>query len=253
MSTAQGLMTLANITSGKLQKAIRQVIYGTEGVGKTSYAAKATAPVFIGTEDGTSQLDVSRFPSPQNWDNVFDAIDTLYSQDHDFKTVVLDSADWALKLCVRHVCAKANVESIEDIPYGRGHIKAAEEFQRLLRGLDALVSKGMHVVVIAHSEIVTFKDPAGDAYDHYTIACGKRVTPMLKEWADCVFFADFDKSVRKVGEGFNERTIAKSYGNRIMYTEHRASHDAKNRFGLPERMALDWNEFEAAVNNYFNQ
>ena len=245
------VMTLENLTTGKLKKPVRAVIYGVEGVGKSTFGACAPAPVFIGAEDGTSQLDVARFPQPDSWNDVLAAIGELYDQNHEFKTVVLDSADWAQRLCFQTVAKEAGHDSIEGFGYGKGYQMAAERYLQMLRGLDALCQKGMNVIVVAHAQISTFQDPAGDSYDHYTISCDKRISPMLKEWAECVLFADFDKSTKQVGDGFNKRTIAKSYGERIMFTEHRASHDAKNRFNLPERMPLNWETFNNAIEAFY--
>lgn len=244
-------MSLDNLTSGKIRKPVRAVIYGVEGVGKSSFGANAPAPIFIGAEDGTSQLDVTRFPQPDHWNDVLAAIGELYEKEHNFKTVVLDSADWAQKLCYAAVAQEGGHDSIEGYGYGKGHVMGAERFLQLMRGLDALCQKGMNVIVIAHAQISTFQDPAGDSYDHYTMSCDKRINPMLKEWSDCVLFADFDKSTKQVGEGFNKRTIAKSYGERIIFTEHRASHDAKNRFNLPERMPLSWDAFNQAIEEFY--
>ena len=244
-------MKLSSITTGKIRRPIRAVVYGVEGVGKSSFCAAAPDAVFIGAEDGTSQLDVARFPQPSNFGDIMSAICELYDNDHDFKTLVIDSADWAQKLCFAAVAKEGGQNSIEGFGYGKGYAMAAERYMQMMRGLDALVNQGMNVLIVAHSQIATFQDPAGDSYDHYTIACDKRINPMLKEWADAVLFADFDKSTKQVGEGFNKRVIAKSYGARVMYTEHRASHDAKNRYNLPERMPLDWPAFIQAVDEFY--
>lgn len=244
-------MSLSNISTGVIRKPLRAVVYGVEGVGKSSFGASAPGAVFIGAEDGTNQLNVARFPNPETWDDILSAIGELYQQEHNFQTVVLDSADWAQKMCFAQVAKENGCDSIEGLNYGKGYQMGAERYLQLMQGLDALVQKGMNVIVIAHAQISTFQDPAGDAYQHYTISCDKRITPMLKEWAECVLFADFDKSTKEVGEGFNKRTIAKSYGERIMFTEHRASHDAKNRFNLPERMPLDWDAFSQAIESFY--
>lgn len=244
-------MTLDKITTGRQRRPLRAVVYGVEGVGKSTFCANAPAPVFIGAEDGTDALDVNRFPTPETWDDILEAIGTLYDGGHDFKTVVLDSADWAQKLCYASVAQDAGHNSIEDFGYGKGLVIGSEVYRRMLQGFDALRHAGLNVLIIAHAQITNFKDPAGEAYDHYTLSCDKRINAMLKEWADAVLFADFDKSTKKVGEGFNERVIAKSYGERVMFTEHRASHDAKNRYNLPEKMPLDYAQFAAHIDAFF--
>lgn len=236
---------LKSIQKGKIAAPFRVVCYGPEGVGKSSFAADAPSPIFIGTEDGTNMLDVARFPTPKTFDDVIAAISTLYSEDHEFKTVVLDSADWLEKLIADSICKEKGVKSIEDLGYGKGYKMIGEQFAKALGGFSALrEAKQMHVIIIAHAVAKTFNDPTSDSYDHWTLATSeKHVTPQLKQWCDALLFFDFDKSVTTTGEGFNARTVAKSYGQRVMYASHRASHDAKNRYGMPDRLPLAFANF----------
>jgi len=229
-----------NLIRGRVVKPWSVVLYGVEGVGKTSAGASAPAPVFISAEDGSAQLEVDRFPQAFDFETVNKQLNDIYTQEHAFQTLVIDSADWVQDLIVKKVCKDANVDTIADIPYGKGWQAVADYFLEFLKGLSAIKQqRNMNILLLAHCEIRRFNDPAGDPYDHYAIACNeKQVAPKIKQWCDCLFFAEFDKTTKEVGDGFNKRVVAKSWGDRVMHTEHRASHDAKNRFNLPAKLPL---------------
>ncbi len=243
---------LERTTSGVVRKALKVVIFGEPGVGKTTFASQAPNPYFIGAEDGSNNLNVSRF-SASSWSEIIGVIDELATREHPFKTVVLDSANWAQKMCFDHISNNNNVDSIEKIGYGKGYVYAQAEFEKLIGRFERLVSLGINVVVIAHDKITRFDNPAGESYSVYTLATDdKRITPILTQWPDAVLFAAYDKSVMKADKS-GDRKIAKSYGDRIMFTENRASHLAKNRYSLPERLPLSWKSFSDCVDYYFNQ
>ncbi|MCP4477815.1 MAG: ATP-binding protein [Planctomycetaceae bacterium] len=231
---------MSTVITGRIVKPWTVVLYGVEGVGKTSAGASAPNPIFISAEGGSDQLDVARFPQAFTFGEINQQLNSIYSDDHNFQTLVIDSADWVQDLIVKDVCKSKNVETIADIPYGKGWAEVGERFLNFLKDLSAIKQhRNMNVLILAHSEIRKFADPTGDPFDFYAVACNeKNITPKLKQWCDCLFFAEFDKTTKEVGEGFNKRTIAKSWGERIIHTEHRASYDAKNRYNLPERLPL---------------
>lgn len=237
-------MTLQNLITGRQQKPMRLVVYGVEGVGKSTFAAQSDAPIFLNAEDGTAHLDVARFPQPDSLIEMLEAITTLYSEHHDFKTLVLDSADWAEQIIRKYVCQANNVASIESIGYGKGWVMVGEQFQKLLQGFDALYTKGMNIIVIAHSQVKAHNDPMLESsYDRYIMKLEKRDEALLKEWADALLFCNFDTSLVKKEE-LGEKAKGKSFGKRLLYTQRSAAFDAKNRYNLPERMALDWPTFQ---------
>lgn len=240
------------ISSGVRRRPYRIVVNGVEGVGKTTFASKAPKPVYADLELGSSSLNVDRFDGLASFDDLLNCIAELYETKHPYKTFVVDSASIVEQWIQRKVCDDEGVKSVEEIPYGKGFGLAAEYFKTFLQGLDALVDKGLNVIVICHTVVRRVDEPTGDSYDTYDIALNKRIAPMVKQWADTVLFADHDKTTVEKGEGFNKRTVAKSYGERMMWTEHRASHVAKNRYNLPTQLPLDWDAFEAAVTEFFN-
>lgn len=237
-------MTLDNIVRGRVAKPIRVVMHGLAGIGKSTFASEAPRPIFLGAEDGTSELDVARL-LPETWEEMFEAIDMLSTETHEFKTLVIDTADWAEHLCWQHVAKSARKQSIEDFGYGKGFTVAFEEFRRLVAALDRLREKrGMNVIVLAHTWIKSFKNPEGEDFDRYEMKLHKLSSGLLGEWADCVLFANYETLTKEVDK---RRSKGISTGARYIYTERNAAWDAKNRYSLPPVLPLKWDDFAQAV------
>ena len=239
------VMSLENVTKGVQPKPLRIVVYGVDGIGKSTFAAGAPDPIFLGAEDGTSYLDVARFPNPEGWDDFMQAFALLYNEEHKYKTLVVDTIDWAEDLAKAAVCMEHNVDGIEGLGYGKGYVYSGEKMQTMMRASDALVRKGLNVILLAHSQVTRFEDPQTEPYDRYTMKLHKSVEPKFREWPDAVLFANWDIMIEKEEKGFNKkRTRGVSMGRRILHTQRTAAWDAKNRFpGMPEQLPLDWKAF----------
>lgn len=243
-------MSLAKVVSGRIAKPVRVLVWGTEGIGKSTFGANAPSPIFLGAEDGTSELDVARFPEPLNWQDACDAVMELINAQHEYKTLVVDTLDWLEPLCWAHVCATRpntggkRATSIEDYGYGKGYAAALDEWRRLLSMIERLRTlRSMHVVLLAHGWIKPFKNPDGDDFDRYELKLHPKAGGLLKEWCDAVLFANYETLTHEN----NGRTKGVSTGARVLHTQRRAAYDAKNRYDLPETLPLDWHAFAEAV------
>ena len=233
-----------NILTGRIARAQKAVIFGPEGIGKSTLAAQFPSPVFLDTEGGTHHLDVARLPAPKTWADVVAAVAALATEAHDFKTLVIDTADWLEKLIVDHVCKAANKASIEDFGYGKGYVVLAEEFAKYLASLDPLLRRGMHVLFLAHTRIVKFEQPdAAGAYDRYELKLSKQVGPLVKEWCDLLLFGNY---FTKVAENDSGRKRGVGGRERKLYTTHSAAWDAKNRHGLEEMLNFEFSAIASA-------
>ena len=241
---APGKMALTSITRGKIEKPVRVVLYGVEGVGKSTFAADAPSPIFLGAEDGTAQLDTARFPEPSSWADVLEAIDTLERETHDYKTLAVDTLDWLEPLVWEHVCRAAGKKDIEDFGFGKGYVAALDEWRRFLARLDALrARRGMQVVLLAHSWTKMFKNPEADDFERYELKLHAKAGGLVKEWADAVLFARFEVFAHEK----NGRVRGVSTGARVLHTVRTAAYDAKNRHDLPDTLPLEWRAFAEAV------
>ena len=227
-------------SSGKKQKAPRVVLYGVEGIGKSTFASAFPDPLFIDTEGSTAYLDVKRFdPAPSSWQELLDMVQ--FARTADCSTLVLDTLDWAERLCVDAVCGEQRWESIETPGYGRGYKFVFEKFAKLLDALTSVAETGRTVVCTAHAKLVKFEQPdEAGAYDRWGLKLidtrNTSVASMVKEWADAVLFANYKTIVERTEDG-----KAKARGaQRVMYTAHDATFDAKNRWGLPAEVPFEF-------------
>jgi len=233
---------MLNITRGKKQGAIRAVIYGTEGIGKSTLAAQIADALIIDTEDGTGQIEAARVLA-LDWRSIEHALKELITDAQGFKAVVIDTADWLEKALIEHVLRQAGKKSIEDFGYGKGYTILQEHLVRFLGQVDQLIAKGIHVVFVAHSKVTRTSPPdQTDGYDRFELKLTKQVAPLLKEWADLVLFCNYRI---QIVEGSDGKLKAQGGRERIMHAVHSAAWDAKNRFGLASEMPMEFSQIAA--------
>ncbi len=237
---------LKSIKKNDAIAAPRCMVYGVEGIGKSTFASGAPNPIFICTEDGLGSLTVDHFPLAASFSDVMAAIGTLYAEKHEYQTVALDSLDWLETMIWRDVEA---THDAKDLAYGKGAVIAADKWREVLDGLNALRNdKGMAVVLIAHCTIKRFDSPETEPYDRYQPKLQERSNALIREWCDAVMFANYKTIVKKDDVGFN-KTVARgiSTGERLLYTSERPAYMAKNRYSLPESIPLSWDAFANAI------
>ncbi len=239
-------MTLQSVRKGKRPAPDRILLHGTEGVGKTTFGAESPNSIFICTEDGARKFDVASFPEPESFRDVIDAIKSLETTDHDFKTLVIDSIDWVAHLINDYVCAREKWSQEDFEKYGRGCKVWMNEWRQLLSALDSLrLKKGMEIILISHTKVGSFKNPSGDDFMRYVLAVpGTEAPALVIGWADTVLFAAHEEFTS--GDPKKGKVKGVSSGKRLLHTERTAAWDAKNRDGLPPVIPLSYAEFDAA-------
>lgn len=230
----------------------RVVIHGAQKIGKSTFAAGSFNPIFIPLEDGLSGIETSAFNGGaplRSYDEVDQALTSLYVETHEFGTVVVDSTDWLEPLIWDHVCKKNGWASIESPGYGKGYVEAANVWREFLDKLNTLrIERGMAVILIAHSAVKRFEAPDTEAYDRYELKMQKSALGLIVEWADAILFAQDETAIKKEKtSGDNVRARALSTGRRIMNTTAKPSFIAGNRYGLPEVLDLNWSALMGAM------
>lgn len=238
-----------NITKGIISKPVKVCVYGVEGIGKTTFASQFPEPLFFDLDKGSAQLNVSRVTDITSWTLLLSGIKEIYDNPTICKTLVIDTADAAERMCIDYICGKFNKKGIEDFGYGAGYTYLTEEFARFLVQLDACIGQGVNVVVLAHAVLktVTLPEEMG-TYDHWELKLSSKTTnkvaPLVKEWADLLLFANYKTIL--IEDGTRKKAAG---GKRIMYTTHTTFADAKNRFSLAEELPFDYNEIVRLIPN----
>lgn len=231
-----------NISKGKKEgEAQKLILYAPEGFGKSTFASNFKDPLYIDTEGGTKQLDVSRFENTNDWKSILNAAQYVLDHPNSCKTLVLDTIDWAEQACITELNAKHGTENILTMDYGKGSLFVVAEFQKLIGILDKIIEKGISVVVTAHAVMRKQELPEEmGAYDHWEMKLqSKQVKSLVKEWADIMLFGNYKTMVIEDSKTKSK----KAQGNkRVLYCEHHPCWDAKNRHGLKPEIAFDYKE-----------
>lgn len=239
---------LASVQRSGPVKPVRVMIYGIEGVGKSTFGANAPKPIFITPEGGVDEIaNAVCLPNISSFDDVSVAVKELIAEKHSYETLVLDSAGWIEKLCHAKIIGTSGRSIITaNGGYGAGYRESERLHCELIEQLSILREKrNMNIVVTAHYQVKIVKDPeAAQDYDAFEIKCHEMVSSLWREWVDCLLFARFKTYIKKNDE--KDRGQAFSTGERVMYTEKRPAFQAKNRYSLPFELEVSWDQFMKA-------
>jgi hypothetical protein len=236
------------------------VLYGPQGLGKTTFGATFPAPILARTEDGAGNVNIQTFPLIKTFEDMEAVINALHG-DHKFQTLFIDSLDWLEPMVWNKLIRERpttdkgmEVKNIEDYGYGKGYQMVDGWWRYLMGGFDSLrINKGMNIVISAHSEVKQHTPPEADPYDRYQIKVHKRASEIWQEWADMVLFCNYKTRIVKADAGFNrEVRRGTGTGERVIFTEERPAYRAKNRWGLPAEIIIgqdkSWSGFHRALN-----
>ncbi len=231
-----------NITTGKVPKAQKVVLYGVEGIGKSTFASQFPDPLFIDTEDSTLHMDVKRFDKPTSWEMLKQQVDYV-KQSRPCQTLVIDTMDWAEALGKRHLMAQNKWSDVGN-DYGNKYIALEKEMGNLLNQLSEVIDAGINVVITAHAMLRKKEEPDEmGAFDRYELKLEKKSAGIVKEWADMVLFANYKTTVITDSKTNSKKATG---GQRMMYTTHRPAWDAKNRIGLADELPFDYAQITQA-------
>lgn len=231
--------SISALNSTKSDKPPIVLLYGVDGVGKTTLAAEWPDPIYLQTqgENPPSNVELVSPGVVESYDEMVGLMTELLTEDHDRKTVIIDSLDGFEKLVWAKTCERCGFESIETPGYGKGYIETDQEWHNFIDGTIALKQSGIAVVMLAHPEIVRFDSPTTDPYSRYTPKLHKRANGFIREKADVVAFMNYRTTIKEK-EVARQKTVAhgEGGGDRQIHLEERPGFMAKNRYQMPSNI-----------------
>lgn len=248
---------MAEVKTKGQQLPSRMILHGVEGVGKTSFAAHAPAPIFgmARGETGLETLidnkrlgDIPHFPEWMLFSDVIGSCESLLEQDHQYKTLVIDTLNGVERLCHEHVCQRdynGDWGKSGFTSYMQGYDVACADWRAFLGLLDRLrEEKRMAIIGLCHTKVTPFRNPEGADFDRFQPAVHAKTWELTHRWADTVLFANYYVATEKQ----DGRNKGKGGQDRVLHTVRHAAYDAKNRAGLPEEIDMGTNGQEAWTN-----
>lgn len=226
----------------------RIMIYGPPKIGKTTLASEFPNPVFIQIEDGqnsSTELQGWGRAEIQSYGDVMEAMRSLYEDEHDFQTLVVDSTSELQVMIYDETCArgdeKGNVKDrIEDFGYGKGYINALNIWAEFFDALNMLrMGRGMTTVLIGHAKVDRFDDPETVSYHRYEIDVHDRAQKLIEREMDAILLLKRDVSLKEDNPtAKNSRVHAEGGANRFIYCEGKPSQVAGSRYKLPAKIVF---------------
>lgn len=245
------MITLASIQQTRHASPPRIVIHGSEKVGKSTFASQAPCPIFIRTEDGLNGIDTTAFPLADKYQDVRDSLSALATQSHNFKTVIIDSADWLERIIHEEICTNEKVKTVAKAGggYGQGYITAMSYWREIVKALDWLNKNlGMITIIICHSEVSEMRDPEHESYDIAKLKLHKSSTALLCEWADIIGYAKRPIIVSKNDSGEHKAINTGNVNNELVIGKSPTCVSG-NRYGIAQQIIpLNWDALQQSIN-----
>lgn len=237
-----------NITKGKTNKPPRIVIYGTEGIGKTTFASQSNKPILIPIEEGADNIEVDKMPLSDSKNKILDCLRWLYTQEHEYTTCIVDTWDTMEGMFIAEILSKDKANSLSQAcgGYGAGKGVLLGMTREIINALQFLRDKkGMTIIILAHSKSVSVNDPRYGAYDQFSLSCVPDIASQLIAWADVVGFAN--SRMRIDADTGLAKEIGANGGNRVLHVVGTPAFVAKNRYDMKSEVPLNWNEFNKEI------
>jgi len=243
------------------------LLYGVDGVGKTSLAAEFPDAIYLptsgertpeGVDLATPEAEDGSTKYIETWSELKEIVGDLLTEDHEFKTVIFDSLDGLEPIINAETCARIGADSIgsndkgSPAAFGQGDVQGDVEWGEFMDACESLTRRGMAVVMLAHPEIKRFDSPITDPYDRYQVKLRKRAAALVREKSDIVAFMNYRVSLKSKEVGIKkEVTHAEGGKERQIHVSEGAGFVAKNRYSMPDAITYRKGQGYIELSKYF--
>lgn len=252
-------MFLEQISNQQKPQGLRVMIYGEPKVGKSYFGAQIPNHVFLNLENGLEHIaGATKLPYTDDYMVVKQMLDELEKGQHNFKTLVVDSADVLENLIKKWVVGlqnNSNIRDIADIAYGRGYPLLLTETRKLIEQFERLRTKrGMNLVFICHSEVKKMQPPVGNEYTYIAPSLYAKTTQgdstlkIYSDYVDIIGYCTFKTIVQQTSTGFGSRGQAIGTGERVLHLDAaNPAYIAGSRYPMPAEIPFSWDSFVTAL------
>lgn len=238
----------------------RVALYGPEKIGKSTFGADAEDPIFICTEDGVNNLNVAQYDFghervvAESWDEILQALQDVLDDESGFKTLVIDTFNYAVAHACEDVCKKMfGGDWQKFLGWNQGYKATAAHLTQALRLMDKCRDKGMMVILLVHEGLNTIKDPARGEYSAFAGDMNKHLWARVAQWVDITGHAQKEFVVVDNKDASGKPKTGRAYttgdGKRFIRFSGSAAESAGCRGGyiLPDTIELSYAAFADAL------
>src|ERR1700746_94021 len=244
---------LDQVTVRKRRRPIFGLLYGQPGIGKSNFGASLPKPIVIATER-LDQVNVAKLPVPRDFKQLYDQIDALDKEEHEYESIILDTLDAAELLVWQRVCSEGKVKSIEEFGggWGKGYTRARELWTGLLSKLSDM-SERFNVLLTAHAHVKSFADPSLSApYDRWVMKIHDKSAAIIRQMVALILFVQLETTLQKeTPKARKGRGIIS--GDRVLWTQPATGYEAKNRYDLESPLDFSWEALNEGVNKFYDR
>ena len=170
-------------------------LYGEPKSGKTTIATKFPRHMLLAFEKGYNAIPGAMANPINSWGEFRKVLKQLKDPrvKERFETIIIDTADIAYDLCEKYICSNAKrsdggfgVDSVADIPFGKGYTMVAKEYDECLR---SIVQMDYGLVLISHAVDKTFTDEQGREFNQIVPTLGNKPRNIVSRMCDIIGYS----------------------------------------------------------------
>ena len=163
-------------------------IYGQGKTGKTTLATQMQNSLLIAWEKGYNAIPGIIAQDVDSWSKMKMIVRELKKPEvkERFKCIVIDTVDIAAAACEKYICSQEGVDTIGQLPYGKGWTKVKQELEDTFRSITQF---GYAVFFISHAKDKTFTRQDGTEYNQVVPTLSPSYNEIVKDMADLYAYA----------------------------------------------------------------